>query len=164
MQMENSVGWPPTRSSATGPTHLERGQLMWKIHKKYWQLISLAGSSLNSETVPVHQHKTKTKKHENIVVKPLTQLVCNRADSSGKVPAHLKYIYKKKRDKQLILYAGSSPNSSGTGPAHHLGNSKNEDWWDSFILSCFFVIVESFKNFFCVFYIRSKIKLKGIGR
>ena len=52
---------------------------------------------------------------ENIVDQSLNQLVCNRAISSGKWPAYLENI--KKKDLQLILWAGSFPYSSGTGPA-----------------------------------------------
>ena len=48
-------------------------------------------------------------------VRPLNHLVCNRTNLSGKGPACLEYI--KKKDLQLMLLAGSSPNSPGTGPA-----------------------------------------------
>ena len=51
--------------------------------------------------------KLKLKKHVNIVGQPLNQLVCNRANSSGNGPAHLENI--KTKDKQLILWASSSP-------------------------------------------------------
>ena len=117
----------PTRSSATGPTHLERGQLIWKIQRKYQQLITLACSSPDlSGKVPAHRHKTKTKKkNKNIVGQPLNQLICNRANSCGKGPAHLENI--KTKDKQLILWVGSSPNSSGKGPAHHLESTSSSE-------------------------------------
>ena len=55
----------PTSSSATGPTHLERGQLIWKIQKERLTI--------------------------TIVGRHFSQLVWNRPSSStcGKAPAHL---------------------------------------------------------------------------
>ena len=109
--MDNSVGRLPNQVSATGLTHLERGQLISKIQKKYKQLTLLAGSSPDSSgKVPARLERCQlvwkrvkekinetVKKglllqHENIVSQPLNQLVCNRANSSGKGPAHLENI------------------------------------------------------------------------
>ena len=65
---------------------------------------------------PAHMENTEKIITINIAGWIFTRLVWNR-------PTHHKWaslsgIYKTK-DKQLMLWAGSSSNSSGTGPAHH---------------------------------------------
>ena len=89
----------PTRSSATGPTHLERGQLIFKMQKKtltinivgwlfsrlVWNRPSTSGNML------AHWHKTKTPKTWDYCgpAPPLarlqqSQLIWKGARSSGK--------------------------------------------------------------------------------
>ena len=68
----------------------------------------------SSEKARPQRYKIKT----GLVGQPLNQLVCKRDNLSGKRPYYMENI--KTKDKQLILWAGPSPNTSGTGPAHHL--------------------------------------------
>ena len=81
-------GGSATRSSATGPTHLERSQLI-----QFFLTVIIVGWLLSRlvRTGPAHLGKCQLigtklnlKKHENIVGQPLNQLVCNRANSSLK--------------------------------------------------------------------------------
>ena len=73
--MENIVYRPSTSSSAIGPSHLESGQLIWKMY----------------ENIKI-----------NIVDWLFTQVIWNRPISSGKEPAHVEKS--KRKDQYLVVF------------------------------------------------------------